>query len=196
MGVKYIKSTNPQKNGILWKLKNGKVYAQFSPSFTWELSHAWSEKDFYDWIESGRALPCNADGSPLSNVINPGDKLTSYPDNNPKTGAGLKKPPVHLVPPSSILAEAEAFKLGAAKYGPYNWREKKVSASIYYAAALRHLQAWWDGQDNDEESGATHLGHAKACLGILIDGKSIDMLNDDRPTPGAAARIIKESTEK
>jgi len=110
-------------------------------------------------------------------------RITSEaPDSNPKTAFGIQKTPLHLVPPPALIAEAEVFGLGARKYGPYNWREHSVSSSIYQAAALRHLMAWWEGQDIDPESGQSHLAHARACLGILLDAAAHGRLNDDRPT--------------
>lgn len=117
-----------------------------------------------------------------------------YPDNNPKTAQGAKKAPLHLVPPVAIIAEAGAFKLGAEKYGAYNWRQHKVSSSVYVAAALRHIVSYHDGEDIDAESGASHLGHARACLAILLDADSIGMLNDDRPIQGAAGRVLTGNT--
>lgn len=105
----------------------------------------------------------------------------ALPDNNPKTACGAVKVPMHLVPPPAIIAEAIVFGLGAKKYGPYNWREKTVSSSVYQAAALRHLMAWWEGEDIDPESGESHLAHARACLAILLDAKVHGKLNDDRP---------------
>jgi len=113
----------------------------------------------------------------------------SYPDDNPKTAVGVTKAPLHLVPPVATHFTALAFKDGAAKYGPYNWREHRVSASVYYAAALRHLSAWWDGQNEASDSGVHHLGHVMACMAILLDAESVDKLNDDRPIPGAAAAL-------
>ena len=110
--------------------------------------------------------------------------MEGYSDNNPKTAFGALKTPINLVPPSAIEAEAEAFRLGAKKYGPYNWRQKRISSSVYYAAAMRHLFAWWQGEDTDPESGAPHLGHARACLALVIDAKKYGMLNDDRPGCG------------
>ena len=104
-----------------------------------------------------------------------------YPDQNPKTRFGVKKAPLHLVPPSALYAMAEAFKVGGEKYGPYNWREASISSSVYYAAALRHLTAWWDGEDLDPETGNEHIWHAMACLALLVDGKAAGKLNDDRP---------------
>lgn len=116
----------------------------------------------------------------------------AYPDDNPKTAFGAKKVPLELVPPSVEHALAEAFSLGAKKYGPYNWRENMVSSNVYYAAALRHLKAWWDGEDLDPESGFSHLSHVLACIGILVDANSIGKLNDNRPPKGAASDLQRE----
>lgn len=115
---------------------------------------------------------------------------------NPKDKIGKTKPPLHLIPPSAEIAESMAFEVGAAKYGPYNWREATVAASVYMAAAKRHLAQWWDGNNIDPESGATHLAHARACLAILIDAESIGKLVDDRPLPGASAEMIAHYTRE
>ena len=40
--------------------------------------------------------------------------LNPYPDDNPKTAFGVKKIPLHLIPPVAMEAEAGAFGLGAA----------------------------------------------------------------------------------
>ncbi len=104
-----------------------------------------------------------------------------HPDSNPKTRYGVLKTPLHLIPPPALIAEAEVFGLGARKYGAYNWREHSVSASVYQAAAMRHLLAWWEGENTDAESGQSHLAHARACLGILLDAAKHGRLNDDRP---------------
>ena len=113
----------------------------------------------------------------------------SYPDDNPKTAVGATKVPLHLVPPVASHYLALAFKDGASKYGPYNWREHRVSASVYYGAARRHLDAWWDGEDVSRDALVHHLGHVMACCAILLDAMSVDKLNDDRPLPGAAGEL-------
>ena len=114
---------------------------------------------------------------------------------NPKDLLGVKKVPLHLVPPSSLIYEAVAFRDGAKKYGPYNWRSKKVSAVIYIDAALRHIQAYLDGEDNAFDSGLPHLAHAKATLGVVIDALETGNLVDDRPPKGAAARLLERFKE-
>ena len=86
---------------------------------------------------------------------------------DPKKIAGAKKIRVlSVLPPSVILYAAAAMENGADKYGPYNFREegKTTEASIYIDAAMRHLFAWWDGEDIAPDSGKPHLGHAIASL--------------------------------
>lgn len=107
-----------------------------------------------------------------------------YPDNNPKTVQGLKKTPLHLVPPALERGAAEAFANGAAKYGPYNWRIAMISSSVYYAACKRHLDDWWDRVDRGDlapDSFVHHLKHAAACIAMLLDTMGSPLLNDDRP---------------
>lgn len=115
---------------------------------------------------------------------------------NPKDLLGIKKVQLNLVPASSIIYQALAMEDGAAKYGPYNWRENKVIASIYVAAAMRHLQSWLDGEENATDSKKPHLAHALACIGIIVDAKETGNLVDDRPLPGAASRLINEWEQK
>lgn len=127
----------------------------------------------------------------LPRIYNP-DGLTE----NPKDAVGSRKPALHLVPQSANVLEAVVFGHGAEKYGgAYNWRVKPVRASIYLSAAMRHLAQWLDGQDNDIESGVSHLAHARACLAILIDSQTTDSLIDDRPSVGKSAELIQKHTK-
>lgn len=109
---------------------------------------------------------------------------------NPKTQAGSKKPPLHLIPPSSLIHMSAAMADGAAKYGPFNWREPttEIPASIYVAAAMRHLNAFWDGEWEvpDSSHGASHLGAAQAGVAVLIDAFEVNTVLDDRPPSGTA----------
>lgn len=113
---------------------------------------------------------------------------------NPKDRIGASKPPLHLIPPAAEIAESMAMALGARNYGPYNWRESNVKATVYVAAARRHLAQWLDGQDDDPQSGVSHLAHARACLGILLDAMATGHLVDDRPPPGVATELIARFT--
>jgi hypothetical protein len=111
---------------------------------------------------------------------------------NPKDLIGVTKVPLSLVPASSLIYEALAFQDGARKYGPFNWRDNKVVASIYVDACLRHIFSWQDGEELSSDAKIPHLGHAKACLGILIDALETGNLVDDRPTAGTASAILEK----
>jgi len=121
---------------------------------------------------------------------------SSLPDNNPKSKFGVKKVPLHLVPPSAIIYMAMGFADGARKYGAYNWRSTSIAASVYYAAALRHLQAWWDGEQVASDSKLPHLAHALACLALIIEGTELGNLVDDRPIKGPAATLMEKFNEQ
>jgi hypothetical protein len=115
---------------------------------------------------------------------------------NPKDILGMKKPPLRLIPPAGLLHVAKVMGLGATKYGPFNWRDKDVRRSIYLEAAMRHILSDLDGEEIDPESGQPHAAHAASCMLILMDAKATGNLVDDRPKPGATARLIAELTEK
>lgn len=122
------------------------------------------------------------------------DKLKPK-STNPKDLLGYRKPPVHLVPPSFEIFVSQAMKLGARKYGPYNWRKERVSLMTYLAAARRHIDQCIDGEDLDAESGVEHLAHAAACMAIALDAIATANIVDDRPPKGAASDLIKRFTE-
>lgn len=116
---------------------------------------------------------------------------------NPKDLLGIKKVQLNLVPTSSTIYQALAMEDGAQKYGAFNWRENKVIASIYVAAALRHLAAWYDGgEELASDSKKPHLGHALACIGIIVDAFETGNLVDDRPKPGASPQLIAKWEQK
>ena len=121
-----------------------------------------------------------------------------YPDDNPKTVQGSKKPAMSCVPPVALLHLSHAMKDGEQKYGRMNWREHTVSSSVYYDAAMRHLMAWFDGETHASDSGVHHLAHVMACCAILLDGESMGVLNDDRSLSGvgAFAALMDSLTEE
>ncbi len=138
-------------------------------------------------------------GATVQEIYVPRDavkKPQGTPGTNPKDALGIKKAQLNLVPPASVIYQALAMEDGARKYGPYNWRQNKVIASIYVAAAMRHLMAWQDGEENAGDSGKPHLGHALACLGILVDALETGNLVDDRPVKGAASQLIAKFEKK
>lgn len=101
---------------------------------------------------------------------------------NPKDLVGSTKVSITKFPVIGTIQGAMAMGDGAAKYGPYNWRDNKVIASIYVDAAMRHLFTWFEGQETASDSKVHHLGHAIACCAILLDAQATGNLVDDRPT--------------
>lgn len=99
---------------------------------------------------------------------------------DPKGEIGKTKCPLHLVPPFAMAQQAWVHKLGADKYGPWNWRSNHVCASTYIAAIMRHLNAWRDGETLDPESGRSHLAHIMASCAIMLDAENCGTLVDDR----------------
>ena len=117
---------------------------------------------------------------------------------NPKDVLGVKKVSLTKLPPVAVLHAAHALMVGAARYGPYNWRDKAVRATIYVDACERHLNAWLDGEEMATDSGVHHLGHAIACLAILLDAQAAGKLLDDRPlqAAGGFCRVLARLNRK
>jgi len=118
------------------------------------------------------------------------DSATGLPPK-PKQAYGDKKPPLHLVPPAAIAQCAVAMRLGAEKYGAFNWRENGVEEMTYIGAAMRHLGQYLDRDGIDAESGQSHLAHAMACIAILIDAKELGNRIDNRPLAGPITATLE-----
>lgn len=99
---------------------------------------------------------------------------------NPKDIIGTDKLPLHLWPTTATALGCLGFLDGALKHGRSNFRAVGVRASIYYDAANRHINAWFEGEEVDPDSGLPHLAHALACLAILVEAQAKGNLNDDR----------------
>jgi hypothetical protein len=121
--------------------------------------------------------------------------MNRYPDDNPKTVQGQAKPAFDAIPPSSLVPLGAAMQDGKRKYGLMNWREKPVTISTYYNAALRHLMSFWDGENVAQDSGVHHLGHVMACCAILYDAQRMGTLNDDRGIPGSFPDDVQKAYE-
>lgn len=85
-----------------------------------------------------------------------------------------------LVPPKALEKIVAVFTYGAGKYGDRNW-EKGIAISRLYAAAQRHLNDFWAGQDLDEESVLEHLAHAATDILMMIELRCTKPETDDRP---------------
>lgn len=110
---------------------------------------------------------------------------------NPKDKIGSKKLPMHVLPAPALAEVALAALDGAEKYGAYNWRDDGIVASNYYNAAMRHMMAWWEGEQDAKDSDIHHIAHAAASLIILLDAIKFGNITDDRP-PGSERGWLDE----
>lgn len=71
-----------------------------------------------------------------------------------------------LIEPTWTTKLAEVYAYGAVKYEDDNW--KGVEPPRYYAALNRHLDAYADEKNFDDESGFHHLYHAAwNCIALM-----------------------------
>src|SRR5690606_30532164 len=72
---------------------------------------------------------------------------------------------------------AEHYGKGAEKYDDHNWR-KGYDWSLSFAALMRHAWAFWNGEDNDAETGSPHMAavafHALAMLEFMHEHPDFD----------------------
>lgn len=143
----------------------------------------WSETPCATCVEhSAWVRPPNVDAPPPDHHARMFHLLK---DTNPKDAIGIRKAPMSTVP-AAVLAEVGVAMLeGACKYGRSNFRIAGVRASVYYDAAMRHLMAWWEGEDTDPDSGMSHITKAITSLVVLRDAMIQDMCTDDRPPRSA-----------
>jgi hypothetical protein len=86
-----------------------------------------------------------------------------------------------------IFGVGRVLTFGAKKYAAHNWR-RGAALSRYLAACLRHVFAFLGGEDNDPETGLSHLYHASCCLMFASELHQSRPDLDDRykPEPRAA----------
>lgn len=114
-------------------------------------------------------------------TINQGKNMSAKKSTNPKEALGIAKVPMHCVPSAPLLEVALAMMEGGRKYGTHNYRDMGVRVSTYYDAVMRHIIAWWEGEDIDPDSGVHHVVKAIACLFVLRDSMCMGNCKDDRP---------------
>jgi hypothetical protein len=92
---------------------------------------------------------------------------------------GTMKLRFSLLPIEAVMELLKAYEYGAKKYSDNNWK-KGLPFSTVFNALLRHVWAWWRGEDRDPESGCHHLAHAAFwCLASIYYGINHPQ-NDDR----------------
>lgn len=73
-----------------------------------------------------------------------------------------------LVPFEALEGMADVLTFGAKKYASWNWTDGGgFSYSRVLRSCLRHMFAFMRGEDNDPESGLSHISHAQCNLLFL-----------------------------
>ena len=85
-----------------------------------------------------------------------------------------------LLPPELLEETARVLTFGAEKYSDRNW-ELGMAWSRPFAALMRHMWAWWGGEDKDPETGYSHLAHAACCIAFLVAYERRGTGTDNRP---------------
>jgi hypothetical protein len=84
-----------------------------------------------------------------------------------------------LLPAEPLEDIARVYAYGAKKYSEHNWR-KGYPWSWSFSALMRHLWAFWRGEDLDAESGLPHLSHAGFHVLTLLWFRRYRPAKDDR----------------
>lgn len=78
------------------------------------------------------------------------------------------KPMWDLLPFDAVEQIVDVLTFGANKYEPDQWKRVPNAKRRYFAAMMRHIKAYWAGEETDEQSGMSHLAHAGCCLLFLL----------------------------
>lgn len=79
---------------------------------------------------------------------------------------------------------------GAKKYTKRNWA-KGAPVSEIYNSLQRHINSFMEGEDNDKESGLSHLGHAQANLMFLVHVIDNKKQFDDRSKDKSPSKVTR-----
>jgi hypothetical protein len=123
-----------------------------------------------------------------------GRGIVAEKPTNPKDAIGSNKLPLHLWPSTATAMGSIGMLNGALKYGRSNFRAIGVRSSIYVDAAMRHITAWFEGEECDRDDGVPHLAAALSCLAIIVDAQAAGKLNDDRCTLGGYLELVERLT--
>jgi hypothetical protein len=108
------------------------------------------------------------------------DAVNLPPYNTPGYKNDHEKVMMHLADPIALFALCNALSHGARKYGAYNWLEGMVWSRVY-DGVMRHLNAFWNGEDLDPGSGLPHVDLALCSLMILVRYSKTHQHLDNRP---------------
>lgn len=136
-------------------------------------------------LTSHRAEPCNS----CVEMAEPGkfepkeQPVAFIPNVNDAGNGGMKhddgKVRLDLLPVEALTEIAKVLTFGANKYAAHNWRKGFVWSRTV-AALLRHFYAWLRGEDNDPETGLSHMAHVGCNVLFLLTFILTKTGTDDR----------------
>ena len=112
-----------------------------------------------DWDAVTKAELERYEATKVGRLAHPSDAARTEPERSLRYNNG--KPDFSLLPLSTLTEVVRVLEYGAEKYERNNWL-KPTSWDISFGCLMRHMSAWQAGEDNDPESGQSHLAHA-AC---------------------------------
>lgn len=85
------------------------------------------------------------------------------------------------LPTKAQESEARVWMKGAKKYTRDNWKKGLPFLSVI-DSMLRHVLAFKEGENNDPETGESHMGHVRCNAAMLIEFlESHPELDDRKP---------------
>ena len=120
---------------------------------------------------------------------------------NPKDAAALRdgKIPLDLLEPAALREVARAMHTGAVKYGRRNYvhPDTPIYATTYFAATMRHLLDYADGEEVAPDTGISHWAHIGANVNVVLAAMQAGTFIDDRapgePTAASAVSNAQHS---
>lgn len=89
------------------------------------------------------------------------------------------KAPLEQIPWESLKMIADCFAYGEGKYSKFNWCHGMAWLKLA-GSCCRHLYKWIGGEDNDDESGLSHMAHLATDAIMLCWYISKQKGTDDR----------------
>ena len=116
-----------------------------------------------------------------------------------KDSMSQRKPIFSAISPKFTLGMAEVLAFGAEKYGRDNWKQcSKDQMHLYWDAFERHVNAYKRGEENDQETGMSHISHAACNLMFIqeLDSMFIKDYSNVGGSTKSADSLISEFSEK
>jgi hypothetical protein len=162
--------------GTVASIIDGKVYSIKFLNDKNEQDMHWLNPNDYILIDDPGIISTSND---VITIPGPAYQDTSASSLRFNTG----KPQAREVDPNFILGISEVLTKSRDKYPEMNW-SLPTKYSTPYDSALRHIMAFWSGEDFDKETNKHHLLHAATNLMFLY-------FHTRQENPGADDRGFK-----